>query len=276
MTNYHTHTLFCDGRCQMRDHIRFALDRGFNSLGFSSHAPLPFPTAWTMEWDRMDDYLAEFHRMRRLYRSRIELYIGLEIDYLNENHHPASPCFARLPLDYRIGSVHLLYDPMGRLVDSDLPAPKFKRMIETHFEGDVAEAVRCYYARSMAMLRHGGFDIVGHADKIHYNATYMRPSIMDEPWYDVLVRTYFEAIARQGFQMEVNTKAYEELGVFYPDVRYFSFLHDLGIRVQVNTDAHYPDRIDAGRQAALQALRCAGYRSVMELHGGEWEERKLW
>ena len=275
MTNYHTHTLFCDGRCQMHDHIRFALARGFTSLGFSSHAPLPFPTAWTMEWDRMDDYLAEFHRMRRLYRFRIELYIGLEIDYLNEDHHPASPCFTSLPLDYRIGSVHLLYDPKGQLVDSDLPAASFKRMVEKHFEGDVAEAVRCYYARSMAMLRHGGFDIVGHADKIHYNASYMRPGIMDEPWYDALVRTYFEAIARQGLQMEVNTKAYEDLGVFYPDVRYFSFLYDLGIRVQVNTDAHYPDRIDAGRQAALQALRRAGYRSVMELHGGEWEERKL-
>ena len=275
MTNYHTHTLFCDGRCLMHDHIRFALARGFTSLGFSSHAPLPFPTAWTMEWDRMDDYLAEFHRMRRLYRFRIELYIGLEIDYLNEDHHPASPCFTSLPLDYRIGSVHLLYDPKGQLVDSDLPAASFKRMVEKHFEGDVAEAVRCYYARSMAMLRHGGFDIVGHADKIHYNASYMRPGIMDEPWYDALVRTYFEAIARQGLQMEVNTKAYEDLGVFYPDVRYFSFLYDLGIRVQVNTDAHYPDRIDAGRQAALQALRRAGYRSVMELHGGEWEERKL-
>lgn len=36
----------------------------------------PFPTHWTMEWDRMDDYLAEFARMKEKYASEIELAIG--------------------------------------------------------------------------------------------------------------------------------------------------------------------------------------------------------
>ena len=58
-SNYHSHSLYCDGRAGMEDFVRFALSSGFTSYGFSSHAPLPFPTAWTMEWDRMDDYLAE-------------------------------------------------------------------------------------------------------------------------------------------------------------------------------------------------------------------------
>ena len=44
----------------MEDFVRFALSEGFTSYGFSSHAPLPFSTAWTMEWDRMNDYQAEF------------------------------------------------------------------------------------------------------------------------------------------------------------------------------------------------------------------------
>ena len=228
-----------------------------------------------MEWDRMDEYLAEFHRMRHTYGKRIELYIGLEIDYLDERHNPALPRFVNLPLDYRIGSVHLLRDPEGQIVDADLPANKFRQMVEKHFDGDVCEAVRQYYARSLSMVRHGGFDIVGHADKIHFNASCMRVGIMDEPWYDVLVRSYFEEIARRGLQMEINTKAYKELGVFYPNERYFTILHDLGIRVQVNTDAHYPDRIDSGREAALHALRRAGYRNVMELHGGKWTEAEL-
>jgi HisJ family histidinol phosphate phosphatase len=67
----------------MEDFVRFALSEGFTSYGFSSHAPLPFSTAWTMEWDIMDDYLSEFHRLKEKYAGRIELYIGLEIDYLN-------------------------------------------------------------------------------------------------------------------------------------------------------------------------------------------------
>ena len=79
LTNYHSHSLYCDGRAGMEDFVRFALSEGFTSYGFSSHAPLPFSTAWTMEWDCMDDYLAEFHRLKTKYAGQIELYIGLMI-----------------------------------------------------------------------------------------------------------------------------------------------------------------------------------------------------
>lgn len=67
LTNYHSHSLYCDGRAGMEDFVRFALSEGFTSYGFSSHAPLPFSTAWTMEWDIMDDYLSEFHRLKEKY-----------------------------------------------------------------------------------------------------------------------------------------------------------------------------------------------------------------
>ena len=42
LTNYHSHSLYCDGRAGMEDFVRFALSEGFTSYGFSSHAPLPF------------------------------------------------------------------------------------------------------------------------------------------------------------------------------------------------------------------------------------------
>ena len=62
----------------------------------------------------MDDYLSEFSRLKGKYANKIELAIGLEIDYLNEESHPAIPRFQELPLDYRIGSVHMLYSPQGK------------------------------------------------------------------------------------------------------------------------------------------------------------------
>ena len=37
--NYHSHSLYCDGRAGMEDFVRFAVSRGFVSYGFSSHAP---------------------------------------------------------------------------------------------------------------------------------------------------------------------------------------------------------------------------------------------
>lgn len=89
LTNYHSHCLYCDGRADMDSFIRFAISEGFTSYGVSSHAPLPFPTAWTMEWDSMEDYLEEFRRVREKYAGKIEFYVGLEIDYLNEESNPS-------------------------------------------------------------------------------------------------------------------------------------------------------------------------------------------
>ena len=222
LTNYHSHSLYCDGRAGMEDFVRFALSEGFTSYGFSSHAPLPFSTAWTMEWDIMDDYLSEFHRLKEKYAGRIELYIGLEIDYLNEASNPSIARFRELPLDYRIGSVHLLYNDKGEVVDVDVSADTFKTIVDGHFCSDLEHVVRLYYGRLTRMLELGGFDIVGHADKMHYNAACYRPGLLDEPWYDELVRAYFADIARRGYQVEVNTKAYHDLGTFYPNERYFS------------------------------------------------------
>lgn len=275
LTNYHSHSLYCDGRANMEDFIRFALSEGFTSYGFSSHAPLPFSTAWTMEWDSMDDYLAEFHRLKAKYAGQIELYIGLEIDYLNEESNPSVARFRELPLDYRIGSVHLLYDDKGEIVDVDVTADKFRRLVDKHFNGDLVRVVHLYYDRLMRMVELGGFDIVGHADKMHYNASAYHPGLLDESWYDALIQEYFDAIARKGYIVEINTKSYLELGTFYPNERYFPVLLEKGIRVQVNSDSHYPERINNGRLQALMALQAFGYHTVTEMYNNEWKDMPL-
>lgn len=275
LTNYHSHCLYCDGRAAMEDFVRFALSGGFSSYGFSSHAPLPFPTPWTMEWDMMDDYLHEFYRLREKYANRIELAVGLEIDYLNDDSNPSAERFRSLPLDYRIGSVHLLYDARGEVIDIDTSPDNFRRIVDAHFKGDIEHVVHLYYDRLLRMVELGGFDIVGHTDKIHYNAACYHPGLLDESWYDNLLHDYFREIAGRGYQVEINTKAYRDIHTFFPDERYFLFLHELGVRVQVNSDAHYPERINSGRSDALRALRRSGFTTVMEWHGGAWKEMPL-
>lgn len=275
LTNYHSHCTYCDGRAGMEDFVRFALSEGFTSYGFSSHAPLPFPTAWTMEWDCMDDYLTEFRYLRAKYAGQIELYIGLEIDYLNEESNPSAACFRELPLDYRIGSVHLLHSDKGEVIDVDVSPDKFRRIVDEEFSGDLVRVVHLYYERLMRMVQSGGFDIVGHADKMHYNAALYHPGLLDEVWYDGIIQEYFDVIARKGYMVEINTKSYLDMGTFYPNERYFSTLLDKGIRVQVNSDAHYPERINNGRPQALAALQASGYHTVTELHNNEWKDMPL-
>lgn len=275
LTNYHSHCNYCDGRADMESFVRFALSMGFTSYGISSHAPLPFSTNWTMEWEYMPFYLSEFQRLKNKYAHRIELYVGLEIDYLDETSNPSIARFRELPLDYRIGSVHLLHDSCGELVDVDTSSDNFAQLVRTHFNGNLDKVIHLYYEQQFKMLESGGFDIVGHADKIHRNASCYRPGLIDEPWYDDLVRNFFAEIARRGYQMEVNTKTYLETGIFFPNERYFSYLRELGIPLQVNSDAHYPHCINNGRLQALQALRNAGYSEVMEMQCGRWMPQSI-
>lgn len=272
LTNYHSHCLLCDGKAGMDAFLRFAVAKGFTSYGVSSHAPLPYHTHWSMDWENMADYLAEFNTVKQKYADRIEFYLGLEIDYLNEEYNPSSKHFQELPLDYRIGSVHLLEDLSGDIVDIDVSTPVFKDIVQRHFNGDLELLVRAYFERQMRMIELGGFDILGHADKLHYNAECCRPGIMDEPWYQQLVNELFQSAAQHQLMVEINTKSYEAYHVFFPNERHFKLLHSLSIPVLVNSDSHYPERINASRMEALAALTKAGFTTVRQLHGGVWQD----
>lgn len=272
LTNYHSHCSFCDGRAPLEEFVKEAIRQGFYSYGVSSHAPLPFPTQWTMEWGQMEAYLDEFKNLRSKYADEIELYVGLEIDYLNEESNPSVARFTELPLDYRIGSVHLLYDAAGEVVDIDCSPAVFKERVDRHFNGDVLRVVRMYFDRLFRMVELGGFDILGHADKMHYNASCYHPGLLDEPWYEALMKDYFSLVASRGYLVEINTKAYDSLGTFYPNSRYWELMKEYQIKVLVNSDAHYPERINAGRMEALRLLQAKGFATVAELHQGSWRE----
>lgn len=272
LTNYHSHCSFCDGRAPFEEFVKEAISQGFYSYGVSSHAPLPFPTQWTMEWEQMEAYLDEFKNLRSKYADEIELYVGLEIDYLNEESNPSVARFTELPLDYRIGSVHLLYDAAGEVVDIDCSPAVFKERVDRHFNGDVLRVVRMYFDRLFRMVELGGFDILGHADKMHYNASCYHPGLLDEPWYEALMKDYFSLVASRGYLVEINTKAYDSLGTFYPNSRYWELMKEYQIKILVNSDAHYPERINAGRIEALRLLQAKGFAAVAELHQGSWRE----
>lgn len=272
LTNYHSHCSFCDGRAPLEEFVKEAIRQGFYSYGVSSHAPLPFPTRWTMEWGQMEAYLDEFNNLRQKYADEIELYVGLEIDYLNEESNPSVASFTELPLDYRIGSVHLLYDAAGEVVDIDCSPAVFKERVDRHFNGDVLRVVRMYFDRLFRMVELGGFDILGHADKMHYNASCYHPGLLDEPWYEALMKDYFSLVASRGYLVEINTKAYDSLGTFYPNSRYWELMKEYQIKILVNSDAHYPERINAGRMEALRLLQAKGFAAVAELHQGSWRE----
>lgn len=178
----------------------------------------------------MEDYFSEFSRLKRKYVGRIEFAIDLEINYLNEENNPSSPCFQKLSLDYRTGSVHVLYLPEGEIVDIDTLVDLFCQLVDRYFGDGLDSVVHLYCKNLPHMVGLGGFDIVSHADKMYYNASCCRPGLLDEIWYDALVHDYFVVIITRGYMMEIDAESYHELGTFYLNERYSLFPKELGIR----------------------------------------------
>ena len=275
LTNYHSHCDFCDGHAPMEAFVQEAINKGFRAYGISSHAPFPIPNSCNMRRERMACYLGEFNRLKQIYSSQIELYIGLEIDFLDDTFNPSIDYFRELPLDYRIGSVHYIVTPDGTPIDTDGSPDRFRGYVDTFFDGDVDEAVRRFYRSSFRMIELGGFDFLGHLDKIGLNASLYRPGLDGEPWYKKMVSGYLEEIAARDLLVEVNAKAWGPRGRSFPHCDYFGQMKALGIRVVVNSDTHYPEKINSGREAALRALSQAGYTSVWRLGRDGWVDEPI-
>lgn len=269
LTNYHTHSLYCDGSASIEDFVKEAIRQGFSSYGVSSHSPIPFDTCWNMNRSDLPAYLDEVHFIKKKYEGRIEIYCGLEIDYLGAEYNPSSPFFQELPLDYRIGSVHFLKTEEG-YVDIDTAPKQFKETVFRYFDGNIRKLVEKYFDTMMQMIDTGGFDFVGHADKVSMNASSFLPGITREHWYKSLIHEYFEFIAQKECMIEINTKAWRSKRLFLPNREHFGLIHNLHIPVVVNADTHHPSLVNDGRFDALKEMLSEGFTHVRQLSGGQW------
>lgn len=255
--NLHSHTQFCDGRAAMEDFVVAAIKEGFTDFGFSPHSPIEIESPCNMSMDAVDEYMVEFNRLKSKYIGRINLYCAMEIDYINQQWNPSSEFFQKLPLDYRIGSVHFVPTVDGELLDLDGRFERFKVKIDERFGGDIDYAVRSYFTQSMSMVEAGGFEIIGHFDKIGHNASHYREGIELEGWYNKLIVRLIEAIKENGIIVEVNSKAFMEHNRFFPNERYFGLLKKYEIPVLINSDVHYPELVNSGRFEALKRIDMA-------------------
>lgn len=251
--NFHSHTQFCDGRAPMGEFVPKAIEMGFSDYGFSPHSPIPVDSPCNMSKDNVAAYLAEADRLKCLYEGTIRLYTSMEIDYLDDSWGPSNPYFDTVPLDYRIGSVHFI--PCGnRFVDTDGNFESFKDKMATCFDNDIRYVVDTFYDQTLKMIAAGGFDIIGHFDKIGQNASFFCPGIEDEKWYGKRVLEVIDAIRESGVTAEINTKSLAVNRRFFPHLRYFSLLKKYNIPVVINSDAHLPELINAGRIEAISLL----------------------
>ena len=274
--NLHTHSIYSDGKSQPREIVEEAVRQGFVEIGFSEHSPLPFDNTFSVKSENIPKYVAEIAQLKEEFKDKIDIYCALEADYITGVSETFSVTKEKYNLDYLIGGVHLV----GQSANSDeiwfIDGPKWEIYdagLQKFFGGDIRKAVKRFYEQSNEMIENEQFDIIAHFDKIkmHNRERYFHE---DEPWYRRLALETLDLIRQKGLIMEINTRGIykKRYNGFYPSPWLLVEAYKMGIPAIISADAHLFSEISLEFDAAEEALKQAGYRSVVQFKDGRWIE----
>lgn len=208
----------------------------------------------------------------------MQLYRGLEVDYIPALTGPQHPSIRDLNLDYIIGSVHFVEAfGNGTRWEIDGPHTDFLQGLREIFSNDIRRAVTRYYELIRQMVAEEKPDVVGHLDKIKMQN--QSTPLFDERdgWYREAVADTLQTIAESGAVMEINTRGLykKRAAETYPSRWVIEQAHQMNIPVTLSSDAHHPREIAGCFTQAAQMLQQIGYQSLHILWDGIWQPRQF-
>jgi histidinol-phosphatase (PHP family) len=275
-TNFHTHTRFCDGADEPEKYVEEAVRQGFESLGFSAHAPLPYDNPWSLKSIEIEKYKKEILRLKEKYAGKINVFIALEADYIPEVSIPHSVFKNNIGLDYIIGGVHLVKkkdtDKLWFIDGSRVES--YDEGVKDIFNGNIEEAVGAYFSQITEMVQTQKPDIIAHFDKIkmHNKDRYFLES---DAWYKKLVNQSINVIEWSGCIVEVNTRGLykKRSDSFYPSRHILELCYLKKIPVTLSSDAHKPEELSLYFNEAVELLKDVGFIKIMVYTKDGWKSK---
>lgn len=259
-TNYHSHTVFCDGKCTPEEMVKAAIKKEFTAFGFSGHSMYPFAEDWHIAPREHDKYIEEIRRLQKQYENQLEILCGFEADYIPALCEPTFKRFEKFKPDYLIGSVHYIVTEKGFFTVDD-STENVRKGIEHLFNGNGKKVVQEYFYLQRQMLKTGDFTILGHPDLVRKRNGELKFFDESENWYKSEVKALVKEIARTNVIVEINTGAISRgaMDDVYPSAYMLELLHEKNIPVTISSDCHSVDSIDGAFDRAVQAIKKAGY-----------------
>jgi histidinol-phosphatase (PHP family) len=277
--NLHTHTRFSDGSHDPEKYVESAIGQGLTSLGFSDHSPLPFANTFALRENETGVYCEDILKLREKYKMqnakcKMQIFLGMEADFIPGMGNPVSYFRENYPLDYLIGSVHLVRNGAPAdlwFIDGPDPAT-YDDGLNALFGGNIRKGVTAYYHQINEMLAAGKIDIIGHLDKIkmHNRGRFFSET---EPWYIALVNETLELVKQTGVIVEVNTRGLykKRSDSLFPGPGVLKKIHALDIPVIISSDAHKPHEVSLLFRETADFLINIGFRELMNLTPSGWK-----
>jgi histidinol-phosphatase (PHP family) len=268
--NYHTHCNYCDGKSPMQEYVDEAERLNLLSIGFSSHAPIPFDTKWCMKSQRLEEYIQDIETIRKT-KPLAEIYTGLEVDFVP---NVTSPNLFKEKLDYTIGSVHFVDSlPDGRHWEIDGNHALFLEGLSKIFHNNIQSAISRYFELTREMIATACPTVIGHLDKIKIQNVDGKFFSETESWYQNEVQRTIDMVSSSGAIVEVNTRGLyqRKSDTTYPSPWILALLHEKNIPITISSDAHHPKDLVKLFSETAKLLRNIGFKTIAILTEGTWK-----
>jgi len=276
--NYHTHSIFCDGIDTIFVMVEKAIEKGFNQLGFSSHAPvLGRMYEFLILEKEIPLYIKEIEEAQQKY-PEITILKGLENDFIPDNSKPFQNFKTQYGLDFIIGGVHLVKPPhIEELWFIDGPEQQtFDDGLFLFFDGNIKKAVTQFWEQTFEMIETETFDIIAHLDKVKMH-NQKRFFTENEDWYLKLVNHALELIKQKSLILEINSRGIYKgrCPDFYPSDYILQQAAKKAIPCVISADAHKGDDLGQLYQESIDKLKSFGIMELMIFSKGEWVSNKI-
>ena len=241
ISNYHTHTFRCGHALDNpdEDYVLKAISLGYKNLGFSDHAPFKgvHHPSMRMDFDKaFPDYISSINKLKEKYKDKINIFIGLEIEYIEDRDEYYKELLNDYHLDYLILGQHCIYDNDGN--------PHFYTQ-----KIDDEEGFERYTRDLIKGISRGYFSYVCHPDLLLNGFQHISPKVenlMDEICD---AANKYEVPLEININGETNNKfaAIKRCCFHYPSEIFFKKAVKHKNKLIFGVDAHAPwdfDRID--------------------------------
>lgn len=264
LANFHTHTNFSHGKDSPEDNVIYAIEQGFESLGFTGHSYTDFDLSYCMTDTK--GYMAEINRLKEKYKREIEIYLGLEEDIFSKEREDG--------FDYIIGSAHYVKKD-GEYYPIDYDLGNTKKAIEVF--GSPLKLAENYFESLCEYIEIKKPDIVGHFDLITKYDEQETLLFLGDSEYMEIAKKYLKRALKSDPVFEINTGAISRglRNTPYPceELLYELFKNDA--KIILSSDSHKKEDLAFWFKEAKDMLYDIGFRDVYIIKNNRFENRKI-
>ncbi len=218
--NYHTHTTRCNhAEGTEREYIENAIQKGVKTLGFSDHAPYPFPdtdyySSFRMKAEEIEEYADTVRALAKEYKKDIRILCGFELEYFPDYHKEEMAFLNTVKPDYLILGQHFIGNETIRHSATSLKENT---------------ALVAYVTQVLAGLATGDFLYLAHPDMA---GKHFLPEVLELEY-----RRLCQGAKRMGIPLELNLLGLRS-NRHYPSMEFFKIAAEVGNDIMLGIDAH--------------------------------------